>query len=142
MIYLIGSLRNPKIPSIAKHLRGEGFEIFDDWYAAGEKADDAWRDYEKQRGRSYPDALRGAAAQNIFNFDKFWLDEADAAVLVAPAGRSAHLELGYILGQGKPGYILLDEEPERWDVMTQFATGVYFDMDQLLSALWGRGLQI
>lgn len=135
MIYLIGSLRNPKIPSIASHLRGEGVEVFDDWYAAGEKADDAWRDYEKLRGRTYPEALAGLAARHVFEFDKTHLDRADAAVLVAPAGKSAHLELGYILGKEKPGFILLEDEPERWDVMLQFAWGVFFNMDDLIIAL-------
>ena len=39
----------------------------------------------------------------------------------------------------KPGFILLDKEPERWDVMLRFATGVYMTMDELLHALSGAG---
>ena len=61
-IYLIGSLRNPEVPLISDKLRKEGYEVFDDWYAAGEKADDNWRDYEQQRGRTYVEALSGLAA--------------------------------------------------------------------------------
>jgi hypothetical protein len=63
------------------------------------------------------------------------LASADAAVLLAPAGRSAHLELGWMLGQGKRGYVLLDGEPERYDVMLRFATGVYLDIDALIKEL-------
>jgi nucleoside 2-deoxyribosyltransferase len=48
-----------------------------------------------------------------------------------PAGKSAHLELGYIIGQGKPGYILFDKMPERLDVMHVFANGVFFDVEEL-----------
>ncbi len=134
-IYLIGSLRNSEIPFIAQVIRKTTkHNVFDDWYAAGEHADDAWRDYEKQRGRSYAQALQGLAAEHTFKFDKTHLDRADAAVLVLPAGRSGHLELGYIIGKGKPGYILHDN-PERWDLMYLFATGVYEHLDSLLAKL-------
>jgi len=131
-IYMIGSLRNPLVPTIAKQLRVAfpTWEIFDDWHAAGPHADDCWRDYEKDRGRSFIEALSGHAAKNVFAFDKRHLDSSDAVVLVAPAGKSGHLELGYMLGRGKPGFVLIDS-PERWDVMYQFATGVTNDLDEL-----------
>lgn len=135
MIYVIGSLRNPSIPVISNDLRRLGFDIFDDWYSAGPEADTKWQDYEQQRGRSYVDALQGAHAQNVFQFDKKHLDEAEAAVLVLPAGKSAHLELGYMAGKGKPTFILLDGEPERFDVMTLFATSVAHNVYELAAAL-------
>lgn len=130
MIYLIGSLRNPKVVEITKKLQDEGLDVFSDWYAAGEHADDAWRDYEKSRGRSYIEALSMPAAKNVFQFDLKHLSNADTVVLVAPAGKSGHMELGYALGQGKRGYYLLDD-PERWDVMLQFCTGIFTDLDKL-----------
>jgi hypothetical protein len=52
-----------------------------------------------------------------------------------PAGKSGHLELGYMLGQGKKGYIFFDKEPERWDVMYQFATGIFFNKEELIQEL-------
>lgn len=127
-IYLIGSLRNPEVPKIANRLRRLGFEVFDDWYAAGPEADDKWRDYEKARGRSYKEALKGFAARHVYHFDKHHLDACDIAILVLPAGKSGHLELGYVIGKGKPGFILLDN-PERWDVMYQFANGEKEEID-------------
>ena len=39
-LYVIGSLRNPAVPQVAKRLREAGFLVFDDWYAAGPEADD------------------------------------------------------------------------------------------------------
>lgn len=135
MIYLIGSLRNPQIPHIGNRLRHAGFDVFDDWFAGGPVADDSWRDYEKVRGRSYAEALRAPAAENIYRFDHRHLERASAAVLVAPAGRSAHMELGFMLGRGKAGYVLFDQEPERWDVMYQFADGVFFTFEGLEMAL-------
>lgn len=134
MIYLIGSLRNPEIPKLAAVLRERGHEVFDDWAAAHPDADDKWQAYEQARGRTYREALRGKTAQTIFNFDKTHLDQAEAAVLVAPAGKSAHLELGYMIGRGKKGYILLDN-PDRWDVMYQFATEIFDTQEGLIDEL-------
>ena len=134
MIYLIGSLRNPEVPELAKAIRQyTGEEVFDDWYAAGPEADDKWRDYEKARGRNYREALAGLAAEHVFNFDLHHLKRATAGVLVPPAGRSGHLELGFLVGQGKPGFILLDN-PDRWDVMYKFAT-VCFTKEELIENL-------
>lgn len=137
VIYLIGSLRNPDIPEIAKALRADGHEVFDDWYAAGPEADDYWQRYEQARGNTFRGALAGHAATHVFQYDRFHLDRCGVGVLVLPAGRSGHLELGYMIGQGKPGYILLTGEPERWDVMYGFATGVYKYRDSLLKELRG-----
>jgi hypothetical protein len=135
VIYLIGSLRNPRVPVLAEKLRAAGFDVFDDWYAAGPKADDCWQQYEKQRGHSFSEALRGHAAKNVFEFDRRHLVDASAVVLVLPAGKSGHLELGWALGRGTPGYILLDGEPERYDVMYQFANGVADSVSDLIHML-------
>jgi hypothetical protein len=134
MIYLIGSLRNPEIPNIANKLREAGHDVFDDWYAAGPEADDSWRDYERDRGRNYLEALHGLAAGHVFEFDRLHLERADCVVLALPAGKSGHLELGWSLGRGKRGYILLDS-PDRWDVMYQFADGVHESVDDLIKEL-------
>ena len=135
MIYLIGSLRNPECPKIAHKLRTEGHEVFDDWYAAGPEADDYWQRYEKERDHSFIEALDGYAARHVYEFDLHHLNRADKGVLVLPAGKSGHLEFGYLSGQGKPCYILLDKEPERFDVMYRFATKVVSSVDELLVTL-------
>jgi nucleoside 2-deoxyribosyltransferase len=134
-IYLIGSLRNPEINRVANELRKLGFEVFDDWTAAGPNADDCWRDYEKQRGHDYAEALQGYAAKHVFALDVFHINRCDIVVLVMPAGKSGHMELGYALGKGKPGFVLFDQEPERFDVMYQFATGVFLSEETLFDAL-------
>ena len=136
-IYLIGSLRNPQVPILATKLRtATGFDVFDDWHAAGPTADDSWQHYEQQeRGHTYQEALAGHAADHVFEYDKLHLDHSDAAVLVLPAGKSAHLEFGYIIGQGKPGWILMDGEPERFDVMYRFANRVCYTVEELITCL-------
>ena len=135
VIYLIGSLRSPRVPQVAAKLRRAGFEVFDDWHAAGAQADQKWREYEKARGHSYVEALNGYAATHVFEYDMFHLDRADVAVLVMPAGKSGHLEFGWAVGRGKRGYILFDKEPKRFDVMTKMATGRCTSFDQLLRRL-------
>lgn len=134
-VYVIGSLRNPRVPAIAAALREAGYDAFDDWYAAGPEADDIWQHYERERGRVYAEGLAGWHAGHVYDFDRHHLTRCDAGVLVLPAGKSAHIELGFVVGQGKPGYILMESgEPDRWDVMYKFATVVY-DLPQLLVAL-------
>lgn len=137
-LYLIGSLRNPKVPEIAVQFRGYGFDVFDDWYAAGPEADDHWKAYEKGRGHDYIQALAGEAAKHVFSFDYRHLNGSDASVLVLPAGKSGHLELGYLLGQGKPGVILLDAESDRWDVMYPLASLVTYSVDEAAAFLARR----
>lgn len=138
-IYLIGSLRNELIPALADTIRTKtGAEVFDDWMAAGPEADDYWKKYEVSRGHSYSEALKGHAAQHVFQFDRHHLDSADCAVLVLPAGRSGHLELGYMAGKGKSTFILLDQdymEEGRFDVMYNFADAVFEREEELIDAL-------
>lgn len=138
-VYVIGSLRNPAVPEVSQALRAAGFEVFDDWYAAGEKADDSWQAYEQARGRSYSEGLAGFAAGHVFDFDSKHLVESDAVVLVLPAGKSGHMELGWAIGRGKYGAILLDKEPERWDVMYRFASLVTSRIDQIIEGLTRTG---
>lgn len=134
-IYLIGSLRNASVPLVGNQLRANGFDVFDDWFAGGKIADDEWQAYETTRGRPYKEALKGLAAKHVFSFDKHHIDRCDIGVLMLPAGKSGHLELGYMIGRGKRGYVLFDKEPERWDQMYQFATNVVFNVDDLVKEL-------
>jgi len=112
--------------------------VFDDWFAAGFEADLWWQRYEKARGKTYSEALDGYPAWHVFNYDKTHLDRCDATVLLMPAGKSGHMEFGYVIGQGKPGFILLPEEPgadASWDVMYRFATRVVYDVPTLVMEL-------
>ena len=134
-IYLIGSLRNPKIPLFSQSLRKLGFDVFDSWYAPGPKADLYWRAYTKLRGLSYKEALADYSAQHIFDFDLKHLNRCDLGVLLMPAGKSARMELGYLRGQGKRVYMLFESEPARPDVMDLFASDIYFDKQELFVQL-------
>lgn len=139
-IYLIGSLRNENVPVLAKELRDNlKIEIFDDWFSPGPEADDFWRKYEKVRGSTYKEALQHYAGQHVFNFDHYHIDRLPIGLLYMPAGKSGHLELGYMIGKGKRTYILFDHEPERWDVMYQFVFlnggNIFFNKHELIEEL-------
>ena len=126
VVYVIGSLRNPNIPQLGNDIRALGIEAVDNWLATGEIADDTWNKYSDIRGRSYKEALQSREAAHTFNFDKAYLNLADAVVMLFPVGKSAGLEFGYAIGQGKKGYILIEGEVGRYEVMTQFASAVVF----------------
>lgn len=136
MIYLIGSLRNPKIPFIANRLRkATGLEVFDNWFSGGKIADDSWRAYSKIKGLSYREALNSYEARHIFEFDLLHIDRSDIGILVMPCGKSGHLEAGYMRGCGKPVFALFEKEPARYDVMMNFCTDVCFNEKELYDTL-------
>lgn len=73
-------------------------------------------------------ALR-ADGHDVYDFRNPAPGDCDCCVLVLPCGRSAHLELGYAIGAGKPTFILLAEgEPE---LMYKMSPYLCADMDEL-----------
>lgn len=134
-IYVIGSLRSDRVREVAEALREAGHDVFDDWHASGPEADRIWQEYETERGRTYREALNGEFATHNFEFDKKHLEAADAAVLVFPAGNSAHIEAGYVKRGGVPVFFLMEREPERWDVMYKFADRICYSTDELIAYL-------
>jgi hypothetical protein len=140
-LYLVGSLRNERIPVLTNYLSEElpDFEIFSDWYAAGPEADDSWKEYELGRGRSYSEALAGYAAQHVFSFDKHHLDTSSHVLLVLPAGKSGHMEIVYArYGAGAKTAILLEPEFDgRYDVMYNFVDRVLENDNEIKE--WANG---
>lgn len=135
-VYLIGALSNRTgIFPVAEKLRHAGHDVFDDWISPGPEADEQWQRYERQRGRNYRDALNGTHAKHIFEYDFKHLADSDAVVLVLPAGKSGHLEMGWAIGQGKKAFVYLPKEPERYDLMYLLADDVITSMDELLDEL-------
>ena len=138
LIYVVGSLRNKRVVEIANKLRENlKYDIFDDYMAAGPEADDYWKLYENGRGRDYIEALKGRAAGHVFNYDRAYIDLADAIVMVMPIGKSCAIEIGYGKSRGKPVYVILDPDhsKDRYDFMKKFVDGLYHNVDELLPLL-------
>jgi nucleoside 2-deoxyribosyltransferase len=71
--------------------------------------------------------------KQAIDFDKRHIDSSDIVIMVMPAGKSAHLELGYSIGMGKEAHILFDVEPDRFDLMYNFVPvdNIHFSIDCL-----------
>ena len=81
------------------------------------------------------DVLNHPAAERGFSFDMNALDAASACVLVQPCGRSAHLELGYAVGQGKLTVVYYPEldEPELMVRMCDYVVTSVSELRHVLS---------
>lgn len=137
LVYVGGSMKNRDgIRGVIKDLEKAGHQVFYDWIMPGEETDVKWKEFEESLGHSFIEALWGPHVGDVFEFDKSWLDAADAFVLVYPAGKSTHIELGYMVGLGKYTAVLLDQEPDRWDIMLRFADLVTYDIEEILDDLF------
>src|SRR5258708_22231590 len=132
LIYIGGSMSNRAgVLETSQALRAAGFDVFNEWIMPGEETDTKWQEFAQAQNQTYLEALAAPHARDVFEFDKTWLDKSDAFVLVMPAGKSAHLECGYMIGKGKPALIYMPKEPDRWDVMALFATAIYDNLDDI-----------
>lgn len=118
-IYVASSWRNTIQPYLVRALRNYGHEVYDfrnppdggDGFHWSE-IDLAWESWSVEE---YVAALREPIAQRGFANDKAGMDWADTCVLLLPCGKSAHLEAGYMAGQGKlviPAFLEEKTEPE------------------------------
>lgn len=76
-------------------------------------------------------ALQHPIAQEGFMRDFEAMERADCCVLVLPCGRSAHLEMGWMVGQGKRTAILMDGPevtPELMYRMVDYIAPSLFDL--------------
>ncbi len=140
-IYVASSWRNDYYPEVVKAIRAAGHEVYDfrnpkehvhepDQGFHWKDIDPSWKSWSSGQ---FIEALDHPRAQAGFRSDQDALDAADATVLVMPCNRSAHLELGYTAGQGKPTIILLsDGEPE---LMYKMASCLVTSVEDVLKAL-------
>lgn len=136
-IYVASSWRNEQQPDVVTLLREARHEVYD--FRHPEPGDDgfhwsmidpSWQSWDAERFRYHLDHV---IAQKGYEKDLEAMEWADAFVLVMPCGRSAHLELGWAAGAGKPTIILLaNGEPE---LMYKMATMLCVDMREVVEAL-------
>lgn len=112
--YIASSWRNPLQPEIVKMVRAMGHEVYDfrnpkpgDTGFHWSEIDPNWEAWDAERYRA---GLAHPIAEAGFKSDYDAMQWADACVLVLPCGRSAHLEAGWMIGQGKPTCIALAGE--------------------------------
>lgn len=134
-IYVASSWRNQDQPIIVRGLRAVGFDVYD--FRHPDDADDGFH-WSQVYGRPGDAAewvdgvpademvagLDHPLAVNGFALDMAAMKSCDTCVLVLPCGRSAHLELGWFVGQGCRTAILLDDpcQPELMYKMVDLVT--------------------
>jgi hypothetical protein len=122
-IYVASSWRNDVQPDVVEALRANGHEVYD--FRAPDpggtipggfqwsEIDPLWRTWTPLR---FIEAIEHPLAEHGFSRDFRAMEEADACVMVQPCGVSAALELGWMIGAGKQGVVLLTSgtrfEPE------------------------------
>lgn len=138
-IYLASSWRNPKQPQAVAMLRNAGHEVYDfrnpapgNTGFAWAEIDPAWQDWTAKR---FIDALVSPIALYGYSFDKEGLDWCDTCVLLLPCAKSAHLEAGYAVGQGKPTLIVLDNAGVEPELMYLLANAVVPGLEHMVPAL-------
>lgn len=139
-IYLASSWRNEWQPAMVAALRAEGHEVYDFRNPAPGNTGFAWsaiaRDWLDWTPEKFAPLLKShPVARGGYGLDKAALDWCDTCVLLLPCGRSAHLELGYAIGQGKDSFIFLRAEKFEPELMYLLARDLVSTMDELLAAL-------
>jgi len=117
-IYVASSWRNWLQPSVVGGLREAGHEVYDFRHPAHGDNGFSWRqilpDPPPWDGAKLREILAHPVAARGFGLDFEAMVWANEFCLVLPCGRSAHLEAGWAIGQGKRTSILITEptEPE------------------------------
>ena len=141
-IYVASSWRNIVQPAIVRILRAESHDVYDfrdpeDNGGTGFQWSDINPGWQGWSPEEYRIALEHPIAKAGFDRDLSAMKWADAFVLVMPCGRSAHLEAGWAMGEGKPTAIYLsDGEPE---LMYAMADRLIIGLKELLE--WAAALR-
>lgn len=139
-IYVASSWRNDTQPIVVNALREDGHCVYD-FKNPPNKSGFAWRETDPEWPSvvksqvHYLKALEHRRAVEGFNEDMSALKSADITVLVLPCGRSAHLELGYAVGEGQHTYVLLDNPLTDWDLMYKMCTRIVTSIYELRSLI-------
>lgn len=119
MLYVASSWRNKTLDAVFAVLTAAGIEHYNfkepgagrngfAWQEVMPSFDYVWQQCPKDE---YIAALEHPRAVEGFTSDFDAMKSADRFVLVLPCGKSAHLELGWAIGQGLPTAILLEHRP-------------------------------
>jgi hypothetical protein len=142
-IYLASSWRNEQQPRVLATLRAAGHEVYDFRNPAPGNTGFGWRQAgDVSAPGPYLETLRSPVAAEGFRLDKRGMDWADTCVLLLPCGRSAHLEAGYMAGEGKDVFVLISPDKFEPELMYLLCTAVTDSEAELLRMLGASGLTL
>lgn len=146
-LYIASSWRNKHYGFALKMARGaaasagaEGpeFGCYDfrdaNGYFKWEQIDSNWENWSTEE---YIKAIHHSEAERGWNNDFGAMERATAMLLVAPCGRSAHLELGWAAGRGIPTAIYMPEKQEP-ELMYRMVNVILTEPHDVIH--WVRGL--
>lgn len=122
-VYVASSWRNAVQPEVVTRIRAEGWRAYDfraPDFEGGPPGGFSWAeidaDWRSWTATQYRAAFEDARVQHGLARDFAAMAACDACVMVQPCGVSAALELGWCLGAGKLGIVLVNDahrfEPE------------------------------
>lgn len=137
-VYVASSWRCPLQPAVIAALRSAGISHYD-FRNPPDGAGFGWEQIDPQHDRSHVGGTSAEAYIRMldhptaiagFDADFAAMEKADTFVLVLPCNRSAHLELGWAIGQGKRTAVLLEDpcEPELMYRMVDYLAPSLFDL--------------
>ena len=135
-VYVASSWKNEQHPEVVKALKRAGHDAYD--FKAAETAFrwDAFTPTQLSAPQRFcQEVLPSEVAQKAFKSDIEALRGADATVLVAPCGASAHLELGVAIGTGQLTIVLLDNPVRTVELMWLAADVITESLDVVCAAL-------
>lgn len=144
-LYVASSWRNPYQEAAVADLRDRGHEVYDFRNPAPGNNGFGWRqvdpNWKTWTTRQYRQGLTSDVAAAGFRFDFDGMKWADGCVCVLPCGRSAHLEAGWFLGQGKRVDFLIPPNAEGIEPELMYLLAgdplshIHPSMEELLKAL-------
>jgi hypothetical protein len=140
-VYVASSWKNVHQPHVVTLLRSKGYEVYDFRHPVGPSSNGfSWdlvdNNWEKWTPVEYVENLQNSLQCGLgYNRDKDALDWCDVGILILPSGNSAHLEAGYLTGQGKP-VIVFNPGPEmKPDLMYLLCWSIALSKEVLLEQL-------
>jgi hypothetical protein len=117
-IYLASSWRNQQQEEVVAQLSAAGHQVYDFKNPSPGKTGFSWAEIDEKWQSWTPEEYRAAlehpTAVGGFRADFAAMQWADTFILLQPCGRSAHLELGWAVGERKRTCVILapGQEPE------------------------------
>ena len=131
-IYLASSWRNKDHAAVLAALRDDGHEVFD--FKSKEPLE--WGNKTPPTDHtSMVNLLLDPEVQDYFLSDLRAMRAADTGVLLLPAGRDAHQEIGWLAGAGRQTFVLTMSEKYEHGFMYLLHNGIVETLDDLLRML-------
>lgn len=136
--YLASSVKNPAIERVMEEVGNLGVDYLDWYHDEDPTAWERWfkniEGWEWWSTAEHVQFMAHEQMRHIADCDYAEMDRCDVGVLVLPSGNSSHMEIGYMIGQGKPCAIYFAEggkpiSPEPMRLGAEFYTD---DLSELL----------